>query len=79
MNSHENLTAPKHDWKKIVVYAILILASKKRVALKAALSICQIGEFALAIFAILISRKMNGTLLQQQKITRNLFQHSINL
>lgn len=52
-----------------VVYAILILASKKRVALKAALSICQIGEFALAIFAILISRKMISGELGQILIT----------
>ena len=41
-----------------VVYAVLILSTHKRIALKSALSLCQIGEFALAIFALLISKNM---------------------
>ncbi|EAJ5693098.1 potassium transporter [Campylobacter fetus] len=39
--------------KIAVVYALLATYLKKRVAIKTALSICQIGEFALAIFALL--------------------------
>lgn len=44
--------------KTAIIYAILLIASKKRVAIKSALAISQIGEFALAIFTILISRNM---------------------
>ena len=50
-----------------VIYAILFIATNKRVALKAALSLCQIGEFALAIFSLLMNRNMisreNGQIL----------------
>ncbi|MBF0985485.1 MAG: cation:proton antiporter, partial [Campylobacter sp.] len=50
-----------------VIYAILFIATSKRIALKAALSLCQIGEFALAIFSLLMSRNMlskeNGQIL----------------
>ncbi|MDA3049382.1 cation:proton antiporter [Campylobacter sp. JMF_02 ED1] len=41
-----------------IVYAILILSTHKRIALKSALSLAQIGEFALAIFALLISKNL---------------------
>lgn len=44
--------------KVVVIYALLSLKQKRRVAIKTALSICQIGEFALAIFAILFSNRM---------------------
>ncbi|CUU76897.1 sodium/hydrogen exchanger family protein [Campylobacter hyointestinalis subsp. hyointestinalis] len=44
--------------KIIVVYGILLIRFKKRVAIKTALSVCQIGEFALAIFALLNSNNM---------------------
>ena len=53
--------------KTVVIYAILFLSTGKRIALKAALSLCQIGEFALAIFSLLMSRDMlskeNGQIL----------------
>lgn len=41
-----------------VIYALLMIYTKKRVALKTALSICQIGEFALAIFSLLQAREL---------------------
>lgn len=44
--------------KAVVVAIILIVKQKKRVAIKTAFSLSQIGEFALAIFAILSSNKM---------------------
>jgi len=44
--------------KFVVIYALLMIYTKKRVALKTALSICQIGEFALAIFSLLQARNL---------------------
>ncbi|TQR32976.1 potassium transporter [Campylobacter sp. MIT 99-7217] len=44
--------------KIAVIYGLLILYTKKRVALKTAFSICQIGEFALAIFSLLQARNL---------------------
>lgn len=44
--------------KALVVYFILVIKQKKRIALKTSLAICQIGEFALAIFSILSANKM---------------------
>lgn len=41
-----------------IIYVILVLQVKKRNALKAAFSICQIGEFGLAVLALLISNAM---------------------
>ncbi|TXE86398.1 potassium transporter [Campylobacter volucris] len=39
--------------KFLVIYGLLNLYTRKRVALKTALSICQIGEFALAVFSLM--------------------------
>lgn len=39
--------------KIVIVHTIMRLYLKKRVAIKTALSLCQIGEFALAIFSLL--------------------------
>lgn len=44
--------------KIIIIFAIILLSSSKRIALKTAFSICQIGEFALAIFSLLMAKKM---------------------
>ena len=44
--------------KVLIIFSILILSTSKRIALKTAFSICQIGEFALAIFSLLMSKKM---------------------
>lgn len=44
--------------KSVLVYALLFLYAKKRVALKTALALCQIGEFALAIFSLLQARDL---------------------
>ncbi len=44
--------------KAAVVYFLLSIRQKRRVAIKTALSICQIGEFALAIFTMLAYREM---------------------
>lgn len=43
-----------------IIFALLLLYTAKRVALKTALSIAQIGEFALAIFSLLQSRDLLG-------------------
>lgn len=42
--------------KTLIVYFILYFSVKRRVAFKTAISISQIGEFALAIFSIMLSR-----------------------
>ena len=44
--------------KAIVVFAILNIYLKRRVAAKTALSICQIGEFALADFGLMTTRNL---------------------
>lgn len=44
--------------KAMIVYVILMLAVRKKVALKAALSLAQVGEFALAIFTLLSVKGM---------------------
>lgn len=46
--------------KVILVFGILLLSSSRRIALKSSLSICQIGEFALAIFSLLMAKKLIG-------------------
>ncbi|ANE36081.1 K+/H+ antiporter [Campylobacter iguaniorum] len=51
--------------KVVVVYALLLLFIKKRVAIKTALSICQVGEFALAIFSLLnVNNMLNNEISQ---------------
>ncbi|MBE3022211.1 cation:proton antiporter [Campylobacter sp. 7477a] len=42
--------------KALVVFGMLLLYAKRRVAIKTALSLCQIGEFALAVFGLMSSR-----------------------
>lgn len=42
--------------KAVVVFGILVLYVNRRTSAKAALAIFQVGEFALAIFALLVSR-----------------------
>nr|WP_315518634.1 cation:proton antiporter [uncultured Campylobacter sp.] len=44
--------------KAIVVFAILNIYLKRRVAAKTALSVCQIGEFALADFGLMTTRNL---------------------
>lgn len=44
--------------KALIIYLFLIVSTRKKVALKAALSLAQIGEFALAIFALLSVKGM---------------------
>ncbi|ENK1725806.1 NAD-binding protein, partial [Campylobacter upsaliensis] len=41
-----------------VIFGILVIYNKKRVAIKTAFSIAQIGEFALAIFSLLQAKNM---------------------
>ena len=41
-----------------IVFGFLFLYTKKRVALKTAFAIAQIGEFALAIFSLLQAKNM---------------------
>ncbi|EIC5479616.1 cation:proton antiporter [Campylobacter upsaliensis] len=41
-----------------VIFGILVICNKKRVAIKTAFSIAQIGEFALAIFSLLQAKNM---------------------
>lgn len=45
-------------FKFIIVFGFLFLYTKKSIALKTAFSICQIGEFALAIFSLLQAKEM---------------------
>jgi len=44
--------------KAIVVFAVLNIYLKRRVAAKTALSVCQIGEFALAVFGLMTTRNL---------------------
>ena len=44
--------------KAVVVFAILNIYLKRRVAAKTALSVCQIGEFALAVFGLMTTRNL---------------------
>ena len=44
--------------KIICIFGFLLFTSTKRNAIKVAFSICQVGEFALAIIAMLVSNKM---------------------
>lgn len=44
--------------KIVIVYGILSLYLKRRVAIKSALSVCQVGEFALAIFGLIVANGM---------------------
>ncbi|MGF7493252.1 cation:proton antiporter [Campylobacter concisus] len=44
--------------KAIIVFAVLNIYLKRRVAAKTALSVCQIGEFALAVFGLMTTRNL---------------------
>lgn len=54
--------------KAVIIYIIMIIQTRKRVAIKTSLSLCQVGEFALAILALmatkgLINTQMSGLLI----------------
>lgn len=51
--------------KAIIIFAILITYQSVRIATKTSLAICQVGEFALAIFALLTTRGFLPTDLAQ--------------
>jgi CPA2 family monovalent cation:H+ antiporter-2 len=44
--------------KALIIYLFLMISARKKVALKAALSLAQVGEFALAIFTLLSVKGM---------------------
>lgn len=44
--------------KFIIIYFVLFFSNKKRVAFKSAISLSQVGEFALAILSLLIGKNM---------------------
>ena len=44
--------------KALIIYLFLMISTRKKVALKAALSLAQVGEFALAIFTLLSVKGM---------------------
>lgn len=44
--------------KTIVIFCLLLLGNDKKVALKSAITLCQIGEFSLVVFSLVMANKM---------------------